>query len=115
MMSPLGIPCNEPPFGTITAVDLQQRRIAWQVPIGTVQDTGPMRIVTHLAMPVGMPTIGGTMTTSSGLVFFAGTQDFYLRALDAGSGKELWKARMPVGSGSTPMTMSRPGRGGSTF
>ncbi|PZP59177.1 MAG: membrane-bound PQQ-dependent dehydrogenase, glucose/quinate/shikimate family [Pseudoxanthomonas spadix] len=111
MMSPLGIPCNEPPFGTVTAVDLQQRRIAWQVPIGTVRDTGPMGIVTHLAMPVGMPTIGGTMTTSSGLVFFAGTQDFYLRALDAGSGKELWKARMPVGSGSTPMSYVSPRTG----
>ncbi len=97
MMSPLGIPCNEPPYGTITAVDPQARAVAWQSPIGTVEDTGPLGFVTHLPIPIGMPTIGGTMTTRSGLVFFAGTQDFYLRALDARSGREVWKARLPVG------------------
>lgn len=111
MMSPLGIPCNEPPFGTITAVDLRRRTLAWQVPMGTVRDTGPLGIVTHLPMPVGMPTIGGTITTASGLVFFAGSQDFYLRALDARDGRELWKARMPVGSGSTPMSYLSPKTG----
>lgn len=111
MMSPLGIPCNDPPFGTLTAVDLRQRKIAWQVPLGTVEDTGPLGIVTHLPMPVGMPTIGGTMTTASGLVFFAGSQDFYIRAFDAANGRELWKQRMPVGSGSTPMSYRSPKTG----
>lgn len=55
MMSPLGIPCVEPPFGTITAVDLRTRQVAWQVPMGTVEDTGPLGIRTHLKMPIGMP------------------------------------------------------------
>src|SRR5690606_13738966 len=40
-LSPLGIPCQHPPYGTMTAVDLKTRQIAWQVPVGTVKDTGP--------------------------------------------------------------------------
>ncbi|PZQ19852.1 MAG: membrane-bound PQQ-dependent dehydrogenase, glucose/quinate/shikimate family [Rhodanobacter denitrificans] len=111
MLSPLGVPCNEPPFGTLSAIDLQTRRIVWQTPLGTVEDTGPLGIVSHLKMPVGMPTIGGTMTTAGGLVFFAGSQDFYIRAFDAADGQEVWKARMPVGSGSTPMSYVSPATG----
>ena len=107
-LSFLGVPCHAPPYGTITAIDLHQRRIAWQVPMGTVQDTGPLGLRTGLQIPVGMPTLGGTMTTASGIVFFAGTQDYYLRALDARSGKELWKGRLPVGSQATPMTYVSP-------
>ncbi len=111
MMSPLGVPCNQPPFGTLSAVDLKTRKLVWQVPLGTVEDTGPLGLVTHLPMPVGMPTIGGTLATATGLVFFAGSQDFYLRAFDASNGRELWRHRMPVGSGSTPMTYVSPKTG----
>ena len=53
---------------------------------------------------VGMPTLGGPLTTGSGLTFFAGTQDYYLRAYDTATGDELWKGRLPVGSQGTPMT-----------
>jgi quinate dehydrogenase (quinone) len=108
MLSPLGVPCNEPPFGTLSAIDLHTRKVVWQTPLGTVEDTGPLGIVSHLRMPVGMPTIGGTTTTAGGLVFFAGSQDFYIRAFDTATGKEVWKARMPVGSGSTPMSYISP-------
>ncbi|WP_243851979.1 hypothetical protein [Xanthomonas euroxanthea] len=51
-----------------------------------------------------MPTLGGTLSTQGGLVFIAGTQDYYLRAFDSGTGKELWKGRLPVGSQGGPMT-----------
>ncbi len=40
-------------------------------------------------MPVGMPTLGGTLATQGGLVFIAGTQDYYLRAFDTSTGKEV--------------------------
>lgn len=103
-LSPLDVPCQEPPFGTMTAIDLKTRKIAWQKPIGTLRDTGPLGIATGLDVPIGMPSIGGTLATGSGLLFFAGTQDFYLRALDARDGRELWRARLPVGAQATPMT-----------
>ena len=109
-LSPLGIPCQAPPFGTLTAIDMKTQKIAWQVPVGTVQDTGPMGIKMGLPMPIGMPTLGGTLSTQGGLLFIAGTQD-YLRAYDTANGGELWKARLPVGSQGGPMTYQSPKTG----
>ena len=109
--SPLGVPCNEPPLGTIAAIDLVSHKLLWQVPAGTSEDTGPLGIVTHMPMPVGMPTYAGTSVTAGGVVFFAGTQDFYLRAYDAETGKELWKHRLPVGASATPMSYVSPKTG----
>jgi quinate dehydrogenase (quinone) len=102
--SPLGVPCQQPPYGTISAIDLKSRQLVWQVPAGTLQDTGPLGMKTGLQIPIGMPSLGGPTTTAGGLVFYAGTQDYYLRALDVKTGEELWKARLPVGVQATPMT-----------
>ncbi|MDU7870884.1 MAG: PQQ-binding-like beta-propeller repeat protein, partial [Pantoea sp.] len=110
-MSPLGIPCQKPPFGTLSAIDMKTQKIVWQVPVGTVQDTGPFGIKMRMKMPVGMPTLGGTLATQGGLVFIAGTQDYYLRAFDASTGKEVWKARLPVGSQGGPMSYVSPKTG----
>jgi quinate dehydrogenase (quinone) len=110
-LSAAGIPCQEPPYGTRSAIDLKTRRIAWQVPVGTVQDTGPLGIKMRLPIPIGMPTLGGTLSTQGGLVFIAGTQDYYLRAFDSSDGREAWKARLPVGSQGGPMTYRSPRTG----
>jgi len=103
-LSPLGVPCNKPPFGTVSAIDLRTQKLLWQIPAGTITDAGPLGLKTHLPMPVGLPVMGGVIATKTGLVFVAATQDYYLRALDARTGSELWKARLPVGSQATPMT-----------
>jgi len=110
-LSAVGIPCQKPPFGTMTAIDLKTHKLMWQVPVGTVQDTGPLGIRMHLPIPIGMPTLGASLATQSGLLFFAGTQDFYLRAFDTGNGNEIWKSRLPVGSQSGPMTYVSPKTG----
>lgn len=110
-LSALGIPCQAPPFGTLTAIDMTTRQIKWQVPVGTVQDTGPLGIRMGLPIPIGMPTLGGTLATQGGLVFIAGTQDFYLRAFNSATGKEVWKARLPVGSQGGPMSYKSPRSG----
>ncbi|MBN1086689.1 glucose/quinate/shikimate family membrane-bound PQQ-dependent dehydrogenase [Erwinia aphidicola] len=110
-MSPLGIPCQKPPFGTLSAIDMKTQKIVWQVPVGTVQDTGPFGIKMRAPMPVGMPTLGGTLATQGGLVFIAGTQDYYLRAFDTSTGKEVWKARLPVGSQGGPISYKSPKTG----
>lgn len=110
-LSVAGIPCQKPPFGTMSAIDLKTHKLVWQVPVGTVQDTGPLGIKMHLPIPIGMPTLGASLSTQAGLLFFAGTQDFYLRAFDSGNGKEIWKARLPVGSQSGPMTYVSPKTG----
>ena len=53
-LSPLGIPCQKPPFGTMSAVDLKSGKLVWQVPVGTVEDTGPLGIRMHMPIPIGM-------------------------------------------------------------
>jgi quinate dehydrogenase (quinone) len=110
-MSPLGIPCQAPPYGTMTAIDLKSRQVVWQRPLGTSEDTGPLGIKTHLPVPIGTPTLSGSLTTGSGIVFYAGTTDYYLRAIDVATGKELWKARLPVGGQAAPMTYVSPKTG----
>lgn len=110
-MSPIGVPCVSPPMGTITAVDMTTRKIAWQVPAGTAEQLGPLGLKLNLPMPMGLPTYAGTTATAGGLVFFAGFQDYYLRAYDAATGEELWKYPLPVGSSATPMTYVSPTTG----
>ena len=110
-MSPLGVPCQEPPYGTLTAVDLKTQTIAWQVPLGTVEDNGPLGIKMGLSMPVGMPTVGGPVTTGSGLVFYSGTLDQNIRAFDLATGEEVWKHRLPVGTQVTPLVYTSPATG----
>lgn len=109
--SPLGIPCQSPPWGVFAAIDLKTRTKVWERPAGTVQDAVINGVRARLPIPLGMPTLGGGMSTASGLVFYAGTQDYYLRAMDIATGREVWKARMPVGSQGTPMTYVSPRSG----
>jgi quinoprotein glucose dehydrogenase len=100
LLSPLGIPCNPPPWGTLAAVDAATGRVRWEVPLGTTRDMTPLRI----AFNWGTPNLGGPITTASGLVFIGAAMDNYLRAFDVETGQELWKGRLPAGGQATPMT-----------
>lgn len=111
MQSKLGVPCNKPPFGTMTAIDLKSKKVVWEVPMGTAKELGPLGVKTHMPIPLGMPTLGGPTSTASGLVFFAGTQDYYLRALDSKTGKEVWKAELPVAAVAAPLIYKSPKTG----
>jgi len=103
-VSPLGIPCFKPPFGSMTAIDLVSGQTRWQVPLGSIEDSPILGYKAHLHIPLGMPTMGGPLVTQGGLTFFHGSMDFYVRALDSDSGKELWRSRLPVGGQGAPMT-----------
>jgi quinoprotein glucose dehydrogenase len=99
-LSPLGLPCNPPPWGTLVAVDLDTGGIRWQVPLGTVRDIAPV----PLPIRLGVPNMGGPIVTGGGLVFIGAAMDDYLRAFDVDTGEELWKGRLPAGGQATPMT-----------
>src|SRR5947209_10494018 len=90
--SPSFVPCSPPPWGALTAVDMAEGKIRWQVPLGSLSSFAPG----HPELPAGSPSLGGPIVTAGGLVFIAGTLDPYLRAFDAETGKELWKARLPA-------------------
>ncbi len=100
--SPIGTPCFKPPYGSMTAIDLKSGKIKWQVPAGTIADAPGM--ATGIPVQLGMPTMGGPLVTGGGLTFFSGTLDLYLRAFDNRNGKEVWKARLPVGSQAAPIS-----------
>lgn len=102
----LGVPCTAPPWGLLVATDLASGEIAWRVPVGTTSDFAPWPFDD---IP-GMVGIGGPMVTSSGLVFIGAVLEHYLRAFDLESGDELWKARLPAGAQTTPMTYELDGR-----
>ena len=109
-LSPLRAPCQQPPWGMISAVDLKTHKLVWSHPLGTGHDSGPMGIESHLPFQMGVPNSGGTVTTRSGLVFIGGTQDRYLRAFELKTGKELWRGRLPAGGQATPVTYEAGGR-----
>ena len=109
--SAIGIPCQKPPYGTLSAIDLRTHKMVWQVPAGTVRVNGPLGIRLSLPFPIGLPTLGGSLATQSGLLFFSGTQDGYLRAYDSATGDELWSSPLPAKSESGPMTYVSPKTG----
>ncbi len=105
-LSSIGLPCNPPPWGTVSAVDLDSGEIVWQVPHGTIRDLAPI----PLPIGLGVPGTGGPLVTGSGLVFIAGAMDDYLRAFDLETGRELWRGRLPAGGQATPMSYRAGGR-----
>jgi quinoprotein glucose dehydrogenase len=110
-VSPLGVPCNAPPYGLMSAVDLHTGRLLWQKPLGTTQDSGPFGMSLGLPITMGLPMMGGSIVTRGGIVFVAATQERSIRALDAATGRELWKGRLPTGGQATPMTYISPKSG----
>lgn len=111
LLSPLGLPCTAPPWGTLSAVDLRSGVVKWQVPLGSTRDLAPFFVPSRT---LGTPALGGPIVTAGGLVFIAAAMDNYLRAFDVDTGKELWKGRLPAGGQATPMTY-RAGPGNRQF
>ncbi|HKE94707.1 MAG TPA: PQQ-binding-like beta-propeller repeat protein, partial [Povalibacter sp.] len=107
LLSPLGLPCTAPPWGTLAAVDLKRNTIRWQTMLGSTRDKTPWFIP---AATLGMPNMGGPIATAGGVIFIAAATDNYLRAFDTETGRELWKGRLPAGGQATPMTYQLNGR-----
>ena len=101
LLSPWGLPCTRPPWGTLVSIDLEHNRIAWQVPLGSTAGYAPWFVPTR---NFGMPNMGGPIVTAGDLVFVGAAMDSYLRAFDVETGRELWKVHLPAGGQATPMT-----------
>ncbi|MDQ0462686.1 quinoprotein glucose dehydrogenase [Caulobacter ginsengisoli] len=108
LRSPLGLPCNPPPWGLLTAIDMNTGKVLWKTPLGTTRDLAPFSNL--ILRGVGTPNFGGPISTGGGLVFIGASLDNYLRAFDERTGKELWRGRLPAGGQATPMTYVWKGR-----
>ncbi|HVW11527.1 MAG TPA: pyrroloquinoline quinone-dependent dehydrogenase [Bryobacteraceae bacterium] len=99
------IPCQQPPWGELTAVNVNTGEFAWRVPLGVTDSLPPDKQKT------GRPGNGGTIATAGGLVFVGATDDARFRAFDAKTGKELWTYKLKGAAEATPITyQGRDGR-----
>jgi quinoprotein glucose dehydrogenase len=100
-----GYPGINPPWGLLNCYDLNTGKILWRVPLGEYPE------LTRKGVPkTGTQNLGGATVTAGGLVFCAGTADQMIRAFDADSGAELWKASLPWGGYAAPAVYEVNGR-----
>jgi quinoprotein glucose dehydrogenase len=93
------MPCQQPPWGQLWAINVNTGEVAWKVPFGVVESLEEKGI--H---GTGAPNYGGSIATAGGLVFIAATNDQRFRAFDAKTGKVLWETKLETGSYNVPMT-----------
>ncbi len=100
------IPCQNPPFGELIAVNLLSGDIAWRSVLGRVEALDAIGV--H---DTGSPNLGGSIATAGGLVFIGATNDSRLRAFDSRTGKLLWETKLEASAHTSPITyMGRDGR-----
>ena len=111
LSSPLGFgpkkpPCNPPPWGLLTAVDLNTGETRWKIPFGKINVLGPF----ESREAWGSPNQGGPIITRGGLVFIGASPDNRLRAYDLQTGDQVWAGEIPAPAIATPMTYEYEGR-----
>jgi quinoprotein glucose dehydrogenase len=92
------LPCNQPPWGRLFAINVNTGDIAWQTTLGITESFPEEKQNT------GRPNIGGSAATAGGVVFIGATDDSRFRAFDSKTGKELWVAKIDAGAHSAPVT-----------
>ena len=100
-----GYPAVKPPWGVLSAIDLNQGELVWQTPIGEYEELTKRGID-----PTGTPLFGGPTVTAGGLVFMGGSTDEKFRALDKESGEILWETKLPFGAYANPSVYEIEGR-----
>jgi len=104
-------PCNAPPWGVLTAIQLDSGDTLWEKPLGNLSELSPLGLGYFFEW--GTPNTGGTLQTASGLVFVGATLDAYFRAYDVQTGDKLWQVKMPAPAQATPMSFV--GRDGNQY
>ena len=100
-----GMPASAPPWGTLTAIDLDRERIAWRIPFGDYP-----QMLEQGIQGLGSENYGGPIVTAGGLLFIAATPDRQFRAYDKSTGELLWARELPAPGFATPSTYAVDGR-----
>jgi quinoprotein glucose dehydrogenase len=105
-LDPDGYPAIAPPWGTLTAINLETGAQAWQVPLGEYPELAAAGLTN-----TGSENYGGPVVTAGGLVFIGATSfDKKVRAFDKATGERLWEATLPFSATGTPATYEVAGR-----
>jgi len=100
------IPCQNPPFGELIAVDLASGDIAWRSVLGRIEALEAIGV-----RDTGTVNLGGSIATAGRIVFIGATNDSRFRAFDSKQGKLLWEVKLEASGHSIPITyMGRDGR-----
>jgi quinoprotein glucose dehydrogenase len=101
-----GYPAIQPPWGTLTAIDLNSGKTAWKIPLGEYPELAAQGLTN-----TGSENYGGPVVTAGGLLFIGATNyDKVFRALDKSTGKVLWQTTLPAAGNATPSTYEVNGR-----
>ena len=93
------VPCTNPPFGELVAVNARTGAIAWRTPLGTMAELEEKGVKNS-----GAPNLGGSIATAGGLVFIAATNDSRFRAFDSKTGRLLWDQPIEANGHTIPIT-----------
>ena len=100
-----GFPAIKPPWGTLSAIDLNTGEYRWRIPLGE------HAALTARGVPVtGTEQYGGPIVTGGGLLFIAATEDAKFHAFDLATGQLLWDATLPAPGYATPSTYEVGGK-----
>jgi quinoprotein glucose dehydrogenase len=105
LRDPDGLPGTRPPWGTLTAIDLQSGEHRWQIPLGDYPAT-----LAEGRSGLGAENYGGPVVTASGLLFIAATPDRKIRAFNTETGALLWEDTLPFAGFATPAIYEADGR-----
>jgi quinoprotein glucose dehydrogenase len=105
-LDPDGYPAVAPPWGTLSAIDMNTGKYAWRIPLGEYPE-----LVEKGLRNTGTENYGGPIVTAGGLVFIGATNfDRKFRAFDKTTGELLWETTLPFAGNATPATFEVDGR-----
>lgn len=105
-LDPDGYPATAPPWGTLTAIDLNTGTFTWRIPLGEYPE-----LVAKGLTGTGSENYGGPIVTAGGVLFIGATNvDRKFRAFDAANGTLLWQVTLPFAANTTPSTYEAGGQ-----